>query len=340
MVRLDEPNSVFRRGNVTREVECTRCKHLRPRQTCGHAQSPFAGKHVDSKDRCDYFVANPAQDEYEDALLILLNEDSSIAAIPKLKKAIEQGLPEDNEMFARFALSGGYREIVGNAGLSLDEMASRAEFSQAIAEAEKALEIDRKGGYGYFAEPLNRASLYKLNFLYQIAARTIERERGNRDAISYVENKLQIFRYLPSTPMIFLLKHLAYLYAEDGQSAEAHRCLREILNADPVLKVDDKGEEQKLRSEASQALASLSVPARNVETSPQTKLQKKALASIVCGVVGLLLLGWILGPIAIVLGLQARSGISRSNLSGGGKAIAGIIVGSLATLIGVLRLLR
>ena len=109
----------------------------------------------------------------------------------------------------------------------------------------------------------------------------IERERGNGDAISYVENKLQIFRYLPSTPMIFLLKHLAYLYAEDGQSAEAHRCLREILNAEPVLRVDDKGEEQKLRSEASHALASLSVPAHDVETSPQTKLQKKALASIV-----------------------------------------------------------
>ena len=149
---------------MTREIECTRCEYLQPRQTCGCAQSPLTSKRVDSKDRCDYFVVNPAQDEYEDALLILLNENSSIAAIPKLKNAIEQGLPEDNEMFARFELSHAYREIVGNAGLSLDEMASRAEFSQAIAEAEKALEIDRKGGYGYFAEPLNRARLYKLNF--------------------------------------------------------------------------------------------------------------------------------------------------------------------------------
>ncbi len=110
---------------MTTEIECTRCEYLQPRLVCGCAQSSFIGKQVDSKDRCDYFVANPAQDEYEDALLIMLNDNSAVAAIPKLKKAIEGGLPEDDEMSARFALSESFSEIAGNAGLSLDRWQQR-----------------------------------------------------------------------------------------------------------------------------------------------------------------------------------------------------------------------
>jgi hypothetical protein len=131
--------------------------------------------------------------------------------------------------------------------------------------------------------------------LYQLAARAIEKERGNGAAIEFIEKKLQLFRYLVSTPMIFLLKHLAAFYVEAGQPEQAQKCLRTILDAESVLKEDDEGKEQELRSYASRTIATLSAPAREVERSPKTKVHKKALSIIICGVVGLLLLRWILG---------------------------------------------
>ncbi len=162
-------------------------------------------------------------------------------------------------------------------------MAATAEFSQALAEAEKALEIDRRGGYGYFADPLNRARLFYLNFLYQLAARTVEKERGNGAAIEFIENKLQLFRYLPSTPMIFLLKHLAARYVEAGQPEQAQKCLRTILDAESVLKGDDEGKEQELRAYANRTIAALAAPVGRAETPPEQSSRRRPLQASFVG---------------------------------------------------------
>ena len=67
----------------------------------------------------------------------------------------------------------------------------------------------------------------------------------------------------------------------------------------------------------------------------------KATASLVCGIVGVLaapfipLLGWILGGIALGLGITARSQIRARGLSGMGLATSGVILGGMAILLGI-----
>ena len=55
----------------------------------------------------------------------------------------------------------------------------------------------------------------------------------------------------------------------------------------------------------------------------------KAVASLVCGLVGLVLAGIILGIVAIVLGVQSRKAIDASagQLKGRGMATAGLVLG-------------
>ena len=60
----------------------------------------------------------------------------------------------------------------------------------------------------------------------------------------------------------------------------------------------------------------------------------KATAALVCGIVGLLLCGVVLGPVAIYLGTQAKKEIRRSDgrLKGEGLATAGIVMGVIALI--------
>jgi hypothetical protein len=60
----------------------------------------------------------------------------------------------------------------------------------------------------------------------------------------------------------------------------------------------------------------------------------KATGALVCGIVGLLLCGVVLGPVAIYLGTQAKKEIRSSNgqLKGEGLATAGIVMGVIAVI--------
>ena len=68
----------------------------------------------------------------------------------------------------------------------------------------------------------------------------------------------------------------------------------------------------------------------------------KATASIVCGIVGILIFGIILGPIAICLGISAKNEIKESSgtITGIGQANAGITCGAIAILIWVIVVVR
>jgi hypothetical protein len=59
-----------------------------------------------------------------------------------------------------------------------------------------------------------------------------------------------------------------------------------------------------------------------------------AIASLVCGIVGLLVFGVVLGPLAVIFG---SVGLSRANrgASGKGMAIAGLVMGSIATVVAI-----
>jgi hypothetical protein len=59
-----------------------------------------------------------------------------------------------------------------------------------------------------------------------------------------------------------------------------------------------------------------------------------AIASLVCGIVGMLFFGIVLGPLAVIFGAV---GLSRANrgASGRGQAIAGLILGIVATVLAI-----
>ncbi len=66
----------------------------------------------------------------------------------------------------------------------------------------------------------------------------------------------------------------------------------------------------------------------------------KATAALILGVVELLLVwlpiaAWIVGGIAIALGLTAKSDIKRKGLGGLGKANAGFVLGIIAVVVGL-----
>jgi hypothetical protein len=62
----------------------------------------------------------------------------------------------------------------------------------------------------------------------------------------------------------------------------------------------------------------------------------KAVASLVCGIISLFLLGPILGVVAIVLGVLARKEIAANpNLDGAGLALAGIITGAIGAVLAI-----
>ena len=172
------------------DQNCTDCKYLQTRQICGHQSSPFYGKKVSSDDRCEFLVVNPAVELFLCGMKMAFGKGSEALAIPYYEAALKGYLPEDDAMAVHFFLAQAYFEIVCNSGLSRQEMVARPEFSRAIREAETSIQIDQTGKYGYFAEPINRARLYKLGALYGLSARTIEEKDGTIKAISYLEGKL------------------------------------------------------------------------------------------------------------------------------------------------------
>lgn len=68
----------------------------------------------------------------------------------------------------------------------------------------------------------------------------------------------------------------------------------------------------------------------------EQKTSGKAIASLVCGIIGLIIAGIILGIIAVVLGVVAKREIAASpHLKGDGLALAGIILGAISFVLAI-----
>lgn len=80
-------------------------------------------------------------------------------------------------------------------------------------------------------------------------------------------------------------------------------------------------------------------PGQPVWTGP--KVSGMAIASLACGILSFLCFGVVLGPVAFVLGLNARRTIARSNgwRKGDGMAIAGIVLGIIGTVLAVITMI-
>jgi uncharacterized Tic20 family protein len=67
----------------------------------------------------------------------------------------------------------------------------------------------------------------------------------------------------------------------------------------------------------------------------------EATAAMICGIIGLLFFGIILGPIAICLGVSAKNKIKQNPeaLTGECQATAGIVMGSIAVVLWVIAII-
>jgi len=230
------------------EIKCSRCKHKLPKNVCGSSESPHYNQKIELTDSCDHFLANPAQDNYINGLKLAFS-DAHSDAVMYLEKAIKMGLPHDDEMEARFILGTSYVGLV-NLELPTDEFVASSEFSESIAQMERAVVIDREGEYGYFLEPFNRARLVQIDKGYSLVGRSIQAKEGDNAAIAYLEQKLQVFDYLKSNPMLNTLLGLGVIYAELGDKGHARECFKKIIEADPVDPEDERETEAETRKMA------------------------------------------------------------------------------------------
>ena len=71
---------------------------------------------------------------------------------------------------------------------------------------------------------------------------------------------------------------------------------------------------------------------------PPQGSNKKAIWALVTGILGFLCCGILLGPVAIFLSIQAKKEMDVSGQQGGGMATAGLVLGIIATIFGVIQL--
>jgi len=140
---------------------------------------------------------NKASELLDEARVAALSKGSSTAAMPYAEKAISLGLPKEKELEARGMLASGFREIAGNSGLSPDQMEVSTEFSRAIEEFEKAANLDREGSFNHYSDPLQRASLRYMDFMCLMRAGRIRETEGRQAAISFLQDKVAAYDYLP-----------------------------------------------------------------------------------------------------------------------------------------------
>jgi tetratricopeptide (TPR) repeat protein len=197
--------------------------------------------------------SSEAQDLFEQAGMLSLAKGSNIPAIPMLQRALAIGLAPNDEVFARWSLAAGYREIFGNSGLSSWQMVETNEFRQSMFELERAFELDRTCSLGFFSQPHMAATLYRLDAMYETETKIKIKREGADAALSYLSAKLNLVDYLPRPPLLWSLLMLAALYRDRGAIEDAIRCLHKVIGAKP-LSPGDEERYSKDRGKAHQAL--------------------------------------------------------------------------------------
>jgi hypothetical protein len=238
------------------EVSCGNCKHRQSRNICGNSQSPHSNMKVESSDRCDFYLESPAQVYLKEGSIKSLGGDTSAVGMEDFKKALELGLPDDDAMFAQLQLVSAYTDLAlaEKDKLTIEQLVASAPFGEAINQAEKVVTTDREGKYEFFTDPVRRAYLSRIDALYDLAAGVLKDDKGIDEAVRYLQQKISLFSYLPTTPLLGSSLSLGNLYAEKGQKENAAVCYQSIVSSEPVLRGDDTGVEPDIRRMAADNL--------------------------------------------------------------------------------------
>ncbi len=263
---VSKPKGEFleRLRGMESKVSCVYCMHRLPKNLCGAKESPNYNRTIRHEDQCERFTNNPAQLHYIRALFMdEYGSDNGLdgrKVAAQFQRAIEAGLPTDDEMNAKFHIGKWLALWTQGLNLELPKRAALPETRDAIAYTEAASALDREGGFGFFAQPGKRYWLRNLDMMYFAQGGLISIERGTGGMISdvaeieYFEKKLALWSYLPSSPLLFTLKEAGYSYGRLGKNERSIECFRSILTAAPVDPFDNKGVEAELRDTAKACL--------------------------------------------------------------------------------------
>lgn len=208
---------------MSEKSKCARCKHKLPKKICGCAESPHFQQAIQSTGVCKAFVANPAQDRLTAGLRASMHGgDRQVEAVHEFESAIDLGLPEDDEVMAR------YFHGADSFAVSLqDDANDPSDFTRHIEEMEEAIATDRENGYECFSEPA--MSPTKLGIAYSLYAKMRYPEDESAQ-IAYLEEKERILEKLPTPPLASTLE-LGVLYSNAGDKQRALETFKKITAA-------------------------------------------------------------------------------------------------------------
>ena len=153
-------------------------------------------------------------------------------AITEFETAINLGLSQEDEMKARFFLGESYACTI-NPNRKTEQIIKSHEFNYALTQMEKAVQMDAAKGYQFFKE--HRSMLARLGFFYPVIGGFIQETQGDDAAINYYVQKLNLFSYLPTQPLLAVLLQLGVIYGNREDEENALRCYNAIRNAEPVM---------------------------------------------------------------------------------------------------------
>jgi len=177
-------------------------------------------------------------------------------AVAEFKKALDTGLPKDDELQARLCIGKLLDRWTRSLDLDLSSWTRLAETGEAINEMETALLLDREGGFGFFSEPKNRYQLRRLDLMYMAKGGILSIEKSQAESISdavaieYWEKKFALCDYLPSSPLVATLTEAGFSYSRLGKIESAMKCFELVITSAPVDPFDSSGFEVELRQRA------------------------------------------------------------------------------------------
>lgn len=192
--------------------------------------------------------------------------------------AIELGLSHQDEMAARYSLGVCSLRLL-EPGLTIEELAGSDELAQAISQMETAVRMDAEKGYQYFQE--YRGLLQYPDIYYPIIGEFIKQTQGDSAAASFYRQKLELFSYLPSQPLLTVLLQLGSIYGNTGNVENARRCYLTIINAEPVAPGDESETEVRRLAESN-----LRPPAEDDPRRPALEATKKSGCFVATSVYG------------------------------------------------------